>query len=87
MIQRNTTLAMKRMITKGKLENLVLIKPPLTLKQKVATLVERVEHLRVVQREALRQAEHFFSALLHRAFSDADSTNSESSRCMAQQAT
>jgi type I restriction enzyme S subunit len=28
MVQRNTTLAMKRMITKGKLEELVLIKPP-----------------------------------------------------------
>ncbi len=68
MIQRNTTLAMKRMITKGKLEELVLIKPPLTLQQKFAALVERVERLRAVQRGALRQAEHLFASLLHRAF-------------------
>lgn len=68
LIQRNTTLAMKRMITKGKLEELVLIKPPLPLQQDFATLVERVEHLRAVQREALRQAEHLFASLLDRAF-------------------
>jgi type I restriction enzyme S subunit len=69
MIQRNTTLAMKRMITKGKLEKLILIKPPLRLQQKFAALVERVERLRAVQREALRQADHLFASLLHSAFS------------------
>jgi type I restriction enzyme S subunit len=42
--------------------------PPLTLQQKFAEQVERVEHLRAVQREALRQAEHLFASLLHRAF-------------------
>ncbi len=74
MIQRNTTLAMKRMITKGKLEQLVLVKPPLPLQQKFAALVERVEGLRAVQREALRQAEHLFASLLARAFG-ADSSS------------
>jgi type I restriction enzyme S subunit len=43
--------------------------PPLTLQQKFADLAERVESLRAAQREALRQAEHFFQALLHGAFS------------------
>jgi type I restriction enzyme S subunit len=42
--------------------------PPLPLQQKFACLVERVERLRAVQREALRQAEHLFATLLHRAF-------------------
>ena len=42
--------------------------PPLSLQQKFAALVERVERLRAVQREALRQAEHLFASLLHRAF-------------------
>lgn len=69
-IQRKTTQAMKRMITKGKLEELVFIKPPLPLQQKFAALVERHEHLRATQREALRQAEHLFQTLLHRAFSE-----------------
>jgi type I restriction enzyme S subunit len=43
--------------------------PPLPLQQKFAALVERVDRLRAVQREALRQAEHLFASLLHRAFS------------------
>jgi hypothetical protein len=33
-----------------------------------ATMVERVERLRAVQREALRQAEHLFASLLNRVF-------------------
>lgn len=47
--------------------------PPLELQQKFAALVERVERLRAVQREALRQAEHFFQTLLHGAFRETDS--------------
>ena len=47
--------------------------PPLQLQQKFAALVERVERLRAVQREALSQAEHFFQALLHGAFCETDS--------------
>jgi type I restriction enzyme S subunit len=43
--------------------------PPLPLQQKFAAVVERVERLRAVQREVLRQAEHLFASLLHRAFS------------------
>lgn len=70
-IQRSTTLAMKRMITKGKLEELMFFKPPFLLQQKFAALVARHEHLRATQREALRQAEHLFQTLLHQAFSPA----------------
>jgi hypothetical protein len=42
--------------------------PPLPLQQKFAALVEQVERLRAVQREALRQAERLFSSLLDCAF-------------------
>ena len=42
--------------------------PPLALQQKFAALVERHEHLRATQREALRQSEHLFQTLLHKAF-------------------
>jgi type I restriction enzyme S subunit len=42
--------------------------PPLLLQRKFAALVERMERLRAVQREALRQAEHLFQSLLHDAF-------------------
>ncbi len=47
--------------------------PPLRLQQRFAALVEQVERLRAAQREALRQAEHLFQTLLHRAFSETDS--------------
>jgi len=42
--------------------------PPRPLQQKFAVLVERVERLRAVQRESLRQADHLFASLLHHAF-------------------
>jgi type I restriction enzyme S subunit len=44
--------------------------PPLPLEEKFADLVEELEHLRAVQREALSQAEHLFQTLLHQAFSE-----------------
>jgi type I restriction enzyme S subunit len=43
--------------------------PPLRLQEKVADVVHKVERLRAVQREGLRQAEHLFASLLHRVFS------------------
>jgi type I restriction enzyme S subunit len=43
--------------------------PSLVLQQRFVAMVERVERLRAVKREALRQAEHLFASLLQRAFS------------------
>ncbi|MBL7064121.1 MAG: restriction endonuclease subunit S, partial [Anaerolineae bacterium] len=68
LVQRSTTLGMKRIITKSKFEKLVLIKPPLPLQQEFAHIVHKFERLRAQQREAERQAEHLFQTLLHRAF-------------------
>jgi type I restriction enzyme S subunit len=67
-VQRNTTLGMKRIITKSKFENLLLIKPPLPLQEKFAQIAQKFERLRTQQREGDRQAEHLFQTLLHRAF-------------------
>ncbi|MEI6445013.1 MAG: restriction endonuclease subunit S [Nostocales cyanobacterium ELA583] len=67
-IQRNTTLGMKRIITKSKFENLLLINPPLPLQEKFAQIVQKHDRFRTQQREAERQAEHLFQTLLHRAF-------------------
>lgn len=55
-------------VSMGELARLPIPVPPLPLQQKFAALVERVERLRAVQREALRQAERLFASLLHRAF-------------------
>jgi type I restriction enzyme S subunit len=56
-------------INQEDLKGLIVRLPPLPLQHRFATLVERVERLRGVQREALRQAEHLFASLLDRAFS------------------
>lgn len=56
-------------ISQAALEELPCPLPPLAVQQRFANLVERVERLRAVQREALRQAEHLFASLLDRAFS------------------
>lgn len=56
-------------INAEQMSELAIPLPPLDQQQKFAALVERHEHLRATQREALRQAEHLFQTLLHRAFS------------------
>jgi type I restriction enzyme S subunit len=56
-------------INQGVIEEMEIPLPPLPLQQRFAVLVEGVEPLRALQREALRQAEHLFASLLDRAFS------------------
>jgi type I restriction enzyme, S subunit len=58
----NRDLGLKRM------PHIRMYLPPLPMQQKFAALVERVNSLRAVQREALRQAEHLFASLLDSAF-------------------
>lgn len=55
-------------LTGEKLKLMPIPVPPLPLQQKFIALVERVDRLRAVQQEALRQAEHLFASLLDRAF-------------------
>ena len=55
-------------INVGMLKSIEIQLPPLALQQKFAALVERVERLRAVQRESLRQAEHLFASLLAHEF-------------------
>jgi type I restriction enzyme S subunit len=52
----------------GIIEGLRIPLPSLSAQQHFAALVERHERLRANQREALRQADHLFQSLLHRAF-------------------
>lgn len=68
LIQRSTTLAMKRMITKTKLEELLLVRPPETVQRQFSQLISRHDRLRARQREALRQADHLFQSLLNQVF-------------------
>jgi len=57
-------------INQGVIEEIEIPLPPLSLQHRFAALIERVEHLRTMQREALRQAEHLFASLLHGAFNE-----------------
>jgi type I restriction enzyme, S subunit len=50
-------------------EALMVMKPPHDLQKHFTTLVTQHESLLATQRESLRQAEHLFQTLLHRAFS------------------
>lgn len=56
-------------VSMGELAELPIPIPPLPMQKRFAELVERHEQLRAGQREALRQADHLFQSLLHRAFS------------------
>jgi type I restriction enzyme S subunit len=42
--------------------------PPIALQKSFSSVVGRVQNLEFIHREALRQAEHLFQTLLHRAF-------------------
>ncbi len=55
-------------LTLPMLEELRVPEVDFSEQQQFAALVERVERLRAVQRESLRQSEHFFASLLHSAF-------------------
>jgi type I restriction enzyme, S subunit len=67
-VQYNATVGMKHIITKSKLEDLVLIKPPLPEQERFAQVVRRVESLRRRQAESARQAEGLFQSLLSQCF-------------------
>jgi restriction endonuclease S subunit len=67
-VRRYVTISTISGINQDNLCRIEVVVPQLTLQRKFATLVERVEGLRAVQREAFRQAEHLFAYLLDRAF-------------------
>ena len=68
-VRRYVTISTISGINQDNLRLIEVVVPPLALQNKFAALVERVERLRAVQREALRQADYLFASLLQRAFS------------------
>jgi type I restriction enzyme S subunit len=68
-VQYNASAGMKHIITKSKLDELVLVKPPLSLQEEFAGVVARVESLRGRMSESTRQVEGLFESLLAEAFS------------------
>jgi type I restriction enzyme S subunit len=68
LLERTAPEAAQKNINLEILRGLKFPVPPLSLQNQFAALVERSERLRQVHREALRQAEHLFKTVLHRAF-------------------
>ena len=52
----------------GDIKEFKVIIPPLPLQEKFAAIVQKSDRIRAQQRESLRQAEHLFQTILHRAF-------------------
>lgn len=52
----------------GDIKEFIAIIPPLPLQQKFAQTAQQYARVRAQQQEALRQAEHLFQTLLHKAF-------------------
>jgi type I restriction enzyme S subunit len=71
MIDKRSTGSAARGISSKALGEIPIPVPPLDEQQHFATLVTQHDRLRATQRESLRQAEHLFQTLLHRAFSPA----------------
>lgn len=68
LVARHTATVTIAHFTAEKFEEFPIMVPPLPLQEQFAKLVARRERLRSVQGESLRQAEHLFQSLLHRAF-------------------
>jgi type I restriction enzyme S subunit len=55
-------------LTLPMIEGVPVPKVPISLQEKFAAIVQKSDRIRAQQREALRQAEHLFQIILHRAF-------------------
>lgn len=69
-VVKRSTGSAARGITSKQLAEIRIPAPPLSMQAEFSSLVVRAERLRALQRESLRQAEHLFHTLLHRAFAE-----------------
>ena len=67
-IQNHASNGMKRMLTKGEFEKILMIKPTLELQNEFAERVQLIETQKQQAQEALAKSEDLFQGLLQRAF-------------------
>lgn len=67
-IQSHATKGMKKILTKGDFEKIKMIKPPIELQNKFASIVEKVEATKAKYRESLSELEALYGSLSQRAF-------------------
>ena len=67
-IQNHASNGMKRMLTKGEFEKILMIKPSLDLQNKFSERVQMIETQKQQAQEALAKSEGLFQSLLQKAF-------------------
>ena len=68
-IEENSSKSMKIMINKTTLENLIFPLPSITLQNKFATIIEKIEEQKALYEQQLKLLEDNFNSLLQRSFS------------------
>ena len=68
LIQEASTNGMKGLVSKGRLEKVKLLAPPVEMQLRFARQAKRVERLKAVQHESLVEMDALFASLQHRAF-------------------
>lgn len=67
-VQSHATKGMKKILTKGDFEKILMIKPPLELQNELAVVVEKIEGVKSRYQESLSDIETLYSALSQQAF-------------------
>lgn len=67
-IQRHATKGMKKILTKGELEKIKMIKPPVELQDQFAVIVEKVERIKSRYQQSLTDLEALYGTLSQQAF-------------------
>jgi restriction endonuclease S subunit len=67
-IQNHSTQGMKKILTKGIFEKILMIKPSINLQNKFALIVEKAEKVKEQYKESLKELENLFGTLSQKAF-------------------
>jgi type I restriction enzyme S subunit len=67
-IQNHASNGMKRMLSKGEFEKILMILPPLELQNQFAELVAVIEEQKAIAQKSLERSEELFNSLLQKAF-------------------
>lgn len=68
LIQQQSTESMKGMVSKGKFENILFLKPPFTLQEKFGKVFNKVHDAFLKNNEALSESNNLYGSLTQKAF-------------------
>jgi type I restriction enzyme S subunit len=69
-IQNQASKGMKKILTKGEFEKILMIKPPIELQNQFATIVEKTESLKAQYQSSLAELENLYGSLSQKAFKE-----------------